>query len=251
MGAYCVASVMATVFQCSPIARTFDKSISGTCIDNSRFWYANAGFSISTDVVILLLPMPLVYGLQIPTNQKIALAGVFCLGIFVVITSCLRVTTLDVLATSPDVTYDIENVMWTIIEPNVAVICACLPMLRTFIVRVFPSLRSKGSSYAARTLGQQSGGGAKSTGVGTGIRSSRAVVDVSGSMSSSQLGRNRNEWEEISGPKSDTMQMTAIQRSGSTAGSEESILAGDGHDTRFGIQKTVDVTVHFSDRHQH
>jgi hypothetical protein len=238
IGAYCVASVIATVFQCSPLARAFDKSIPGSCIDNSQFWYANAGFSIATDIVILLLPMPLVYGLQIPVGQKVALAGVFCLGIFVVITSCLRVTTLDILATSPDMTYDIENVMWTIIEPNVAIICACLPMLRTFIVRIFPALRSKGSY--GRNYGQSGGAG---TGGGYGVRSGTAGV-------SSQPGRERGDWEEIGGAKSDAVQMTAIQRSGSTAGSEESILAGSSpaNDGKFGIQKTVDVTVQYSER---
>lgn len=228
VGSYCIASVIATIFQCQPLGRAFDKSIEGTCIQNNKFWFANAGFSIATDIIILLLPMPLVYQLQIPVAQKLALAGVFCLGIFVVITSCLRVTTLDILATSPDMTYDIENVMWTIIEPNVAIICACLPMLRTFVVRLFPSLRSKGSYN--RNLGP--------SGYGTKSGTNGAI---------SQSGR---DWQEIGGAKSDAVQLTAIQRSASHAGSEESILAGSspGHDGKFGIQKTVDVTVKYSER---
>ena len=35
---YCVASVTATIFQCTPIAKAFDKTIEGYCIDNGRFW---------------------------------------------------------------------------------------------------------------------------------------------------------------------------------------------------------------------
>ncbi|KAI4599953.1 hypothetical protein KJ359_001054, partial [Pestalotiopsis sp. 9143b] len=78
---YCVASLVVTIFQCTPVQRAWDKDIPGTCIDNGKFWYANGGFSITTDLLILLLPMPLVYALQIPRVQKAALMLVFTLGI--------------------------------------------------------------------------------------------------------------------------------------------------------------------------
>ncbi|OTB04979.1 hypothetical protein M426DRAFT_22327 [Hypoxylon sp. CI-4A] len=154
---YCIASVTATIFQCTPITKAFDKSMHGVCIDNGHFWYANAGFSISTDVIILTLPMPLVYALQIPRFQKAALIMVFAFGVFVVITSCLRVTTLDIQATSPDPLFDIASTMWTVIEMNVAIVCACLPQVRPLIVKWFPRLmpsrypNSPGSSGKRRT----------------------------------------------------------------------------------------------------
>lgn len=78
---YCTASLIVTIFQCSPIQRAWNKEIDGTCINIAKFWYANGGFSIVTDVVILLLPMPLVYRLQISCVHKVALMLVFTLGI--------------------------------------------------------------------------------------------------------------------------------------------------------------------------
>jgi hypothetical protein len=78
---YCTASVVVTIFQCTPVKSAWDKSTGGHCIDNGKFWYANGGFSIATDILILLLPMPLVYTLQIPRVQKAALILVFTLGI--------------------------------------------------------------------------------------------------------------------------------------------------------------------------
>ena len=212
---YMTGSVLVTIFQCKPIRAAFDKTIADkVCVDNTQFWYANAGFSISTDVIILLLPMPLVYQLQVPWPQKAALTGVFALGIFVVITSCLRITTLDILAETPDQTYDIENVMWTIIEPNVAVVCACLPILRPFVVKLIPALKSKAS------YGKYGGSGYGGSGYGYGSKS--RMSRVNGNVSQS---RDNADWVEIGGAKSDAMHMTAIQRSGSTAGSEDSILA--------------------------
>ena len=140
---YCAASVLVTIFQCTPIEKAFNKTLPGHCIDNGHFWYANAGFSIATDIVIYVIPMPLVHRLQIPWPQRVALMAVFAMGSFIIVTSCLRVTTIDVIATTTDLTYDISSTMWTIIEPNVAVICACLPMIRPLIVKVFPVFRSK------------------------------------------------------------------------------------------------------------
>lgn len=57
-----------------------------------------------------------------------------------VITSCLRFTTLNLQATTPDPTYDIASTMWTVIEMNVSVVCACLPQIRPLIVKLFPKL---------------------------------------------------------------------------------------------------------------
>ncbi|KAI0142963.1 hypothetical protein GGR57DRAFT_508431 [Xylariaceae sp. FL1272] len=131
IGAYCIAIDTATIFQCDPIQAAFDKTLTmKKCINSATFWFTNAGFTIGTDVVILLIPVPLVYVLQVPRVQKAALIFVFTLGFFVVITSILRTTTLDLQATSPDPLYDVSSTMWTLIEMSVAIICACLPQAR-------------------------------------------------------------------------------------------------------------------------
>jgi hypothetical protein len=77
---YMVATFFSSVFQCTPIPRAWDKTISGTCISIPMNWYANAGFSIATDFIILVLPMPNIYRSHLPSNQKLALMLVFALG---------------------------------------------------------------------------------------------------------------------------------------------------------------------------
>lgn len=77
---YAVASITATTFQCTPVARTFDHDIPGTCINNTAFWYANAGANILSDFAILALPMPVVNSLHLPRRQKLGLMVVFALG---------------------------------------------------------------------------------------------------------------------------------------------------------------------------
>lgn len=145
---YMVATLASSIWQCTPIPRAWDWSIPGTCISIPKNWYANAGFSITTDILILLLPIQPIYTSKLPMNQKIALLVVFALGSFVTVTSILRMQTLNFSSTSPDRTFDIASSTWTIIEENVAIICACLPMCRKPLFYLFPSLSSshKGSA---------------------------------------------------------------------------------------------------------
>ncbi|CAI7614805.1 unnamed protein product [Penicillium viridicatum] len=139
---YMVGAFFASVFQCTPVARAWNKNIPGSCIDITTNWYANAGFSIATDIIILTLPMYPLYKSKIILKRKIALMIVFALGAFVVVTSIVRMQTLDFSSTSPDPTYDIASSVWTMLEENVAITCACLPMMWMPLARLFPSFFS-------------------------------------------------------------------------------------------------------------
>lgn len=78
--AYMIATVGASIWQCSPIEGAWDKSMGPTCISLTKNWYANAGYSIATDVLILCLPMQPIWASKLPINQKRALMLVFALG---------------------------------------------------------------------------------------------------------------------------------------------------------------------------
>jgi hypothetical protein len=78
---YMVASIAASIWQCSPIALAWDWSTLGTCINLTDAWLANTVYSIVTDFIILGLPMYPIYESHLPTGQKIALVMVFSLGL--------------------------------------------------------------------------------------------------------------------------------------------------------------------------
>ncbi|KAI1192928.1 hypothetical protein F5X97DRAFT_337162 [Nemania serpens] len=143
IAAFCVAATLATIFQCIPITAAFDQTMkSKNCIDNIIFWYINATVSLVTDVIILMLPIKPVYDLQIPRTQKTAILFAFALGALVVITSVFRVTTLELQYRTTDPSYEIASTMWTIIEMSLAIICACLPPMRSLLAKIFPDLKS-------------------------------------------------------------------------------------------------------------
>ncbi|KAL9630232.1 MAG: hypothetical protein Q9164_006526, partial [Protoblastenia rupestris] len=133
-------STFVIIFQCFPVHYMWDRKIpGGQCIPQEALWIGSSVTSLLTDVAILCLPMPMIWNLRIPMKQKVALAGVFLLGAFVCVTSIIRLTTIDEL-TLTDPTYtDVPSAIWTPVECSVAVISACLPVMkplfRTFLDR--------------------------------------------------------------------------------------------------------------------
>ncbi|MCJ1464379.1 hypothetical protein MMC07_002992 [Pseudocyphellaria aurata] len=150
---YAVASIIATIFQCTPVVRAFDHGSPGSCIDLTAFWYANASANILGDFAILALPMPVINSLHLPRRQRIGLMMVFALGGFVCVTSILRMTTLEAGSKAKDQLHGtLVSTVWTTIEANTGIICACLPMLKTPLSKIFPRilLRSTHDDSARR-----------------------------------------------------------------------------------------------------
>ncbi|KAL8863808.1 MAG: hypothetical protein Q9174_007542, partial [Haloplaca sp. 1 TL-2023] len=84
VGAFVLAFTLATIFiisfQCRPISGSWNPYIDAKCIDTNAAILSIAVMTIATDVVILGLPVPLVWKLQLPQAQKVQLTGVFLLG---------------------------------------------------------------------------------------------------------------------------------------------------------------------------
>ncbi|KAJ5939276.1 hypothetical protein N7466_002410 [Penicillium verhagenii] len=143
---YSTWAVVSGYVNCVPVAKFWNHDLPGHCLSFDAVWFFNASMNIATDVTLLLLPMPLLSALQLPRMQKFALMGVFAIGILVVITSILRLSSLRTVASSSDTSYsNVGAAYWTAAECNVAIICACLPFLRPILSVLFPKLLSTNS----------------------------------------------------------------------------------------------------------
>lgn len=78
---FAFATVIAGVFQCVPVQKAWHKKQPGSCYPLVDAWYANAIFSIITDVFVLFLPMRMVYKLQRDLREKLLLYCIFGVGI--------------------------------------------------------------------------------------------------------------------------------------------------------------------------
>ncbi|KAF5859687.1 hypothetical protein ETB97_002528 [Aspergillus alliaceus] len=131
--------VFGSFFMCIPVRSAWDPSIPHKCIPRKVLWGLNAALQITSDIIIVTLPMPLLAKLQLPRRQKIALILVFALGTFGCAVSIVRLTALVRMIESTDRTkYNAAAANWSFIESSIAIICACLPPLRPIIVHICP-----------------------------------------------------------------------------------------------------------------
>jgi len=78
---YSIGIIFALIFPCQPISANWDLSITDyKCIDKAAIYLATAAVNVITDLMILLLPIPMVVRLQMQRSQKIALMVVFAVG---------------------------------------------------------------------------------------------------------------------------------------------------------------------------
>ena len=120
------------IAQCQPVHALWDlTSMPRKCIDLKSFFVGSGIPNVLLNSVILVLPLPMVWTLEIERKHKLALSGVFLLGGFVVIVSIIRVIVLSQMV-QVDITWTlVDGAIWTTVEPAVAVVSACLPIMRS------------------------------------------------------------------------------------------------------------------------
>lgn len=77
---YFMACVITSVAGCQPVSYFWYKNQPGKCLDEVNFFRWNGVANMLTDVMILCLPGPMVWGLQMARRQKLVLIGIFLLG---------------------------------------------------------------------------------------------------------------------------------------------------------------------------
>ena len=68
------------IFACVPVRKKWDPTTPGTCLDSSSTFLGATITNVLIDLVLLVLPMPMIWKLQIDVGHKLALLGVFAAG---------------------------------------------------------------------------------------------------------------------------------------------------------------------------
>ncbi|KAI8935525.1 hypothetical protein NX059_008095 [Plenodomus lindquistii] len=134
-------AVFGSAFVCIPVRAFWTKEPGAKCMNQFAAWFTNAAINITLDFTIILLPMPVIRSLNLGRRQKGALVGIFAVGGFVCVVSILRLPQLVAISNSKDPLYDnAPAALWSSVECNVGIICACLPLLRPLVTRYLPGL---------------------------------------------------------------------------------------------------------------
>ncbi|KAJ5538962.1 hypothetical protein N7513_007294 [Penicillium frequentans] len=134
----------ATFLLCRPLKYNQDTTINGTCGDHNAMYVVAGTLNLITDIMVMILPLPHIWKLQLDAVEKIALCSVFGVGILVSIVSILRLKSLMDI-NFENITESVQmGVMWTIVEPELAIIYANMPVFKSILSTLAPTLFSTG-----------------------------------------------------------------------------------------------------------
>lgn len=208
------------IFQCSPVHAQWDYTIlekdpEAHCV--SVYEIVNAAYALSaltilSDWLYALLPIPMIWHVRMTIQAKWSVVGVLGLGVFASIATLIRLGFLaDITDTSDILHAGTDAMIWTLVEPGIAISAASLatirPLLRRWRIRGFTnSERSRGTGttgarsqdHGSRLRRGGGGGGGGMPGFGP---QDVTLVDV-------EAGGAQKPWKPLSSPRTSTATTT-------------------------------------------
>lgn len=77
---YLIMVILEAFLLCRPVAYSWNKLRRGKCGDERKVYLSSGIVNLIIDVVIVILPMPMLWGLQLGLAKKLALTFIFGVG---------------------------------------------------------------------------------------------------------------------------------------------------------------------------
>ncbi|KAI9157932.1 Satratoxin biosynthesis SC16 cluster protein [Paramyrothecium foliicola] len=136
IAAWATTTVLLSLLICRPLAFNWNQAIPGGKCGNQVLSFTVTGIiNLITDFIVLALPLPFLYNLQLPRYKKIVLLAVFSIGFLTCVISGFRIHTLKSMD-FVDITYSIPLAnIFSGLEPSIAIVLACVPLMRPLLGR--------------------------------------------------------------------------------------------------------------------
>ncbi|KAK3902818.1 hypothetical protein C8A05DRAFT_15174 [Staphylotrichum tortipilum] len=181
------AILIAFFSQCRPISSYWNLArTKADCFNENPMLMAHSISGAILDFFVWALPLPTLYRAKLPLKQRLALLTLFSVGLVVVFAGCIRIYWIHlVVETTYDVTwYGFQMWLWTAVEVQLAIVCGCVPWLKS-LKRMW-----KPQTTVSKASAQQTG--PRSNGMGT-ISSKRVRprrMDTLGTMMMTNKGES-------------------------------------------------------------
>ncbi|KAH9871791.1 hypothetical protein J1614_006048 [Plenodomus biglobosus] len=158
MAVYTIGCFFTLVLQCTDLRIMWDPTVEGTCWTSSTLktlGYTNSALNISTDLAFsILIPIPMLWNIQMNHRQKASLICILGLGIFASAAALIKLSYLTNYGRSGDWLWDSRNLtIWTVAECNVGIVAGNLPSLKPIFRTILGSTYGRGSRKASQPYG--------------------------------------------------------------------------------------------------
>ncbi|KAH7407230.1 hypothetical protein BKA64DRAFT_721080 [Cadophora sp. MPI-SDFR-AT-0126] len=141
----------AKIFVCTPIPAYWDRTPypNATCLEMRVIYLSDTIMSSVTDLAVLIVPIPLVWGTNLPLRKKMRAIGMLAAGGLAVVASLTRVIFVrQIWETHNGTLYAAAFNSFGAAETSIGLICACLPSMSIFLAHY-----GKGGSETANSAG--------------------------------------------------------------------------------------------------
>ncbi|OAQ57298.1 hypothetical protein VFPPC_11451 [Pochonia chlamydosporia 170] len=147
---YYVSGFFIKLFICWPIS-AYWRGEHDKCMNQSAVITSDAIISMLSDLIILLLPTPLTWSLQLPRRQRLRVSGLLCAGGIATAFSVYRLALIVRERNSTNQTIVFTQVLLSgNAEAGIGLICACFPAVNALYVQ-----KTRGSSYFKQSRSRQ------------------------------------------------------------------------------------------------
>ncbi|KAK1146344.1 hypothetical protein N8T08_003131 [Aspergillus melleus] len=135
-----IVGVVVAFAQCRPFEKNWFVTMPGSCWSRDVFTdalYTLQAITIVTDLCYIIIPIFMLWNVQMAKSTKLSVLGVIGLGAISMVCSIIAIPFAHQLGVSVDVTWEIVDLACIkIAEVNVAVIVGCLPPLQPIFKKV-------------------------------------------------------------------------------------------------------------------
>ncbi|KAL1798660.1 hypothetical protein ACET3X_002697 [Alternaria dauci] len=151
IAAFTIGSTFAIIFQCIPVQAGWDYNLrppmgTAKCYDANIFKNVgvfNSSVNIATDLLFALIPIPMVWKLQVTIQTRIGLAVILSLGLFAsavaIYKTPMQYNFFKIMDWSGEGAW---YYIWQQVELHVGIIAACLPAMKPLFADFFGQVRS-------------------------------------------------------------------------------------------------------------
>lgn len=69
------------IFQCNPVEKAWKPEVKGKCLELLGFFYVSFGIKLGADLIIFLLPIPVLWKTKLSRGKKLGITVMFLLGL--------------------------------------------------------------------------------------------------------------------------------------------------------------------------
>ncbi|KAH8154700.1 uncharacterized protein LAJ45_01231 [Morchella importuna] len=162
-------------------------------VEYNLYYVISLALNLSTDILIMAIPMPLLLKVKVPMRRKVVLIGMFSAGFFVMIAATLRC----IYAFTNTQANGLVIAIWSCREAFVAMIVGNVPMIKPIISRY----GGKWTNSSLSSSGKKGGKGGKGSNMNDSVElSSRSTGNHHSNDSERQIcGTDSDSMEHIVG----------------------------------------------------